>query len=140
MEKHNHIVLFDGVCNLCQSSVQFLLKHDKKGVLRYASLQSKFGRELLQKYQHQVDTNKIDSIVFVSDGRAYIESAAALEIAGFLDYPFNFLQIFWFFPKFIRNPIYRWVARNRYKWFGKEETCMLPTEDISARFLDNVEY
>lgn len=137
MEEHNHIVLFDGVCNLCQSSVQFLLKHDKKGKLKYASLQSKFGKELLQKYK--IDTNKVDSIVFVSNGKAFIESSAALKIAGFLNFPLNALQVFWIVPKFIRDRIYKWVARNRYKWFGKEETCMLPTEDISARFLDTVE-
>ncbi len=135
--QNNHIVLFDGVCNLCQGSVQFLIKHDKKGQLKYASLQSKLGGKLLKQYK--MDGENVDSIVFISNNKAYKESTAAIKIAQKLNFPFNLLQVFWIIPLFIRNPLYRWVARNRYKWFGKEETCMLPSEEISARFLDTNE-
>jgi predicted DCC family thiol-disulfide oxidoreductase YuxK len=134
MSEVKHIVLFDGVCNLCNSSVQFVVKRDKKAQLHYASLQSKVGQDLLAKYK--IDTKNVDSIVFVSNGKAYIESTAALKIAGFLQFPYNLLQVFIVIPTFIRNLVYRWIARNRYRWFGKEEVCMMPDASISARFLD----
>lgn len=133
MKQLNHIVLFDGVCNLCNGSVQFLIKHDKNANLKYASLQSEIGKELCNEFG--VDAVILNSIIFISEGKAYNESSAVLRITKFLDFPYNVLRIFVIVPKFIRNPIYRWIARNRYKWFGKEEKCMLPSESISARFI-----
>jgi predicted DCC family thiol-disulfide oxidoreductase YuxK len=134
MSEPKHIVLFDGVCNLCNSSVQFVVKRDKRAQLHYANLQSKLGQQLLN--QHKIDTQKVDSIVFISNGKAYVESTAALKIAAFLEFPYNLLQAFIIVPAFIRNIVYRWIARNRYRWYGKEEVCMMPDPSISARFLD----
>ncbi len=130
------IVLFDGVCNLCNSSVQFLLKRDKKGVFKYASLQSEIGNDLASKYG--VAASKLESMVFIDGGKAYTESDAVLNMTKYLGFPWNMAYGFIIIPKFIRNPIYKWIAKNRYKWFGKQESCMLPSEDISDRFLETV--
>lgn len=134
MELEHPVVLFDGVCHLCQSSVKFLIQRDSRRILRYASLQSPFGRDLLQSLGENPEA--MNSIVLVEAGRAYRESTAALRIAGHLRAPWRFLKIFRFLPRWIRDPVYRWIARNRYRWFGKDETCWLPTPELRALFLD----
>ena len=136
MIKKEKIVLFDGVCNLCNSSVQFLLKHDKKGQLKFASLQSDIGRDLITIYG--LDPDQMDSMVFIDNAKAYTESSAVLRIVKYLGFPWNLAYYFIFVPKRMRNPIYQIIARNRYKWFGKKESCMIPTEDVSDRFLEMV--
>lgn len=128
------IILFDGVCNLCNGRVKFVIKHDKKQRFHFAALQSEAGKNLLQQYH--VSDNNLQSFVFIEKGKAYTQSTAALRVCKYLD---GFYKIFYGFlivPAFIRNAVYRVIANNRYKWFGKQETCMVPTPAIKARFLD----
>ncbi len=127
------VVLFDGVCNFCDKSVQFMIQHDPEGYFMYASLQSDSGQEILKKYG--ISTEIIDTIVLVENDRAYIQSTAALRIARKLNRLWSLLYIFIIVPPFIRNSVYRFVARNRYKWFGKKDSCMLPDPEIRSRFL-----
>ena len=133
MTDWNRIILFDGVCNLCNSSVQFTIKRDKNELLKFASLQSEVGEALLEKYNLKGDT--IDSVVFIENGKAYTESTAAIKVARHLGFPWNLLQVFLIFPAALRNIVYQWIARNRYKWFGKKDSCMLPDASMQARFL-----
>jgi predicted DCC family thiol-disulfide oxidoreductase YuxK len=130
------IILFDGVCNLCNGAVLFIIKRDRKDVFRFAALQSEIGKKLTE--ERNIDTEKVDSIILVDPGVAYYSrSTAALEIAkefnGFwvLLRPFQFIL-----PESIRDGIYNFIARNRYKWFGKKESCMIPTPELKAKFLD----
>lgn len=127
------IVLFDGVCNFCNSSVQFILKHDKTGSLQFASLQSPTGQSLLQK--HAIPTS-VDSVIFVEGDTAYVKSAAALQIARYFGGIWRLLQVFRIIPAPLRDVVYDFIARNRYRWFGKRDTCMLPSPEVRARFLD----
>jgi predicted DCC family thiol-disulfide oxidoreductase YuxK len=127
------VVLFDGVCNLCNSSVQFLIQNDKKKQLRFASLQSDFGQEVLRKFNlPQTDFN---SFVLLEGEKVYLRSSAALRIAYYLGGFWNIFQIFWIIPPFIRNAIYNFIAKNRYKWFGKKTECMMPSPELRERFL-----
>ncbi len=129
--KHK-IILFDGVCNLCNSSVNLIIKHDKKDVFRFASLQSDFGQNILSKFN--LDSNITDSIVLIDGNHCYIKSSAALRISknmsGFYPLLFGFIII----PTFIRNWVYDYVAKNRYKWYGKKESCMIPTLELQEKF------
>jgi predicted DCC family thiol-disulfide oxidoreductase YuxK len=127
------IVLFDGVCNLCNSSVQLIIKHDKKRKFQFASIQSEFGKLQISKYQ--IDTRKTDSVIYIKNNNVYSRSAAALRIVKQLDGLWPLLFIFIVIPPFIRNLIYDFIARNRYKWFGKKESCMIPSHDLKSRFL-----
>lgn len=127
------IVLFDGVCNFCNHSIQFIIKRDKKGYFKFGALQSEEGKALLQ--QHGLSPEALDTIVLVEDGKAYSYSTAPLRIVKKLTFPWPIFYVFILVPIFIRNPIYKWISRNRYKWFGKQETCMLPTPEIRSRFL-----
>jgi len=127
------IVLFDGVCNLCEGSVQFLLKRDKQNVLYYASLQSDAAAELLPN--SGLDEKFLKSIVFIDEGEAFTESDAVLRICKYLPQPWRSLQYFRYIPKWIRDPVYRFIARNRYRWFGKKDQCMMPAEGVMERFL-----
>lgn len=126
------IVLFDGECHFCNGAVQFIIKRDRKGFFQFASLQSEIGQQLLLKYD--VD-RKIDSIVVIADKRVYIKSAAALRIGKDLDGAWKALSILNIVPKFLRNLAYDWVAKNRYRWFGKQEVCKIPSEEERKRFL-----
>ena len=128
------IVLFDGVCNLCDRSVQFILDRDPTGVFRFASLQSDTGRALL--VDHQIDPDALASIVVVDGETAYTRSDAALRIAKDLRFPWNALWGLRIVPRFLRDAVYELIARNRYRWFGTRESCRLPTPDVAARFLD----
>lgn len=129
----NAIVLFDGVCNLCNSSVQFIIARDTKAYFRFASLQSEVGKSLLAS--HHLSPDSIDTIVLVEKGNAFVRSAAALRIAQHLDGAWRWLSIFRVLPLPLRDALYNFVARNRYRWFGKEESCWLPTPDLRERFL-----
>ncbi len=129
----NPILLFDGVCNLCNGTVQFIIKHDKKAIFRFASLQSELAQNLL--VQHQVSIKNLESVVLISQNRIFTHSDAPLEIAYLLGGFWRFFYIFKLIPYFFRNAIYNWIARNRYRWFGKEESCWLPTAELKARFL-----
>lgn len=131
--KDKTILLFDGYCNLCHSSVQFLLKHEKKPDMYFSSLQSPLGVELLNEFF--IDPKATDSLVLIENNKAYTKSSAALRLAKHLNgiYPlaFGFMIV----PPFIRNSVYDFVARNRYKWYGKKESCMVPDPDLAKRFL-----
>lgn len=131
MEK---IVLFDSVCNLCNSSVQFIIKHDKKGQFLFGSLQGNYGQETLRKFN--LPTNEFNSFMLLEDGKLYTKSTGALRMLKHLGGAWSLLYAFIIVPKFIRDGVYNWVAKNRYKWFGKKEACWLPTPDLKARFLD----
>lgn len=128
-----NIVLFDGVCNYCNTMVNFAIRHDKKTILKFAPLQSDAGKLLKEKYKISTE---IDSAILIEDDTVYTYSDAALHIAKHLKWPAKILYGFIVIPKFIRQPIYKWIARNRYKWFGKKEECMIPTPDVKARFLE----
>lgn len=128
----NAIVLFDGQCNVCDKSVQFILKRDKEGYFRFASLQSETGIKLLKQNNLPID---IDSFVLVENNKVYMKSTAALKVSKNLDGIWKLLYVFIIVPKPIRDKCYEFFAKNRYKWFGKKETCMIPTPEIRKRFL-----
>lgn len=128
------LLLFDGVCNLCHGAVQWMLKRDRKERLRFASLQSQAGREALAETGH--DGPVPESVVVIEGGKLYQRSDAALKAASMLGFPWNLLVVFWIVPRPIRDAVYRWIARNRYRWFGKKEACPTPSPETRARFLD----
>ena len=135
MEKEiQKIVLFDGLCNFCNSSVQFIIRKEKKPEIKFASLQSETGKKLLEEYQ--VSTKDISSIVFIKDGKAYQKTSAALRICLGLKGLYSALAFFLIFPPFTRNWLYNFIAKNRYKWWGKKESCEIPTPQLRSRFLD----
>ena len=128
------IVLFDGVCNLCNGAVQFIIKRDKKKQFLFASLQGKTGKELLKKFD--LPENLFNSFILFEGDKVYARSAAALRIAKKLNGGWNLLYGFMIVPRFIRNGIYNIIARNRYRWFGKRNECMIPAPEWRERFLD----
>ncbi len=127
------IIFFDGICNLCNASVQFVLKRDKKKHFLFASLQSDVARNILLHKNKKINMN---SIVLLQDDVVYSKSDAALLILKELRFPYNILVVFKVIPKTIRDGVYDFIAKNRYKWFGKKETCMVPKDDVLERFLD----
>lgn len=135
IETQYDTVFFDGVCNLCNGAVQFIIRHDKKSMYRFASLQSDFAKDILNKYQINI-TEPPQSILLLRNGKIYSESSAALRIAQKLGGSWKLLSVFLIIPEFIANGMYRFVARNRYKWFGKRDSCMIPTPELRDRFLD----
>jgi predicted DCC family thiol-disulfide oxidoreductase YuxK len=128
------VVLFDGVCNLCNGAVQFIIKHDKKKQFRFASLQSDAGQQLLEQYNFPTD--ELNSFILIDNGTAYSRSTGALKVCKKLNGLWPMLYTFMVIPKIFRDSIYDWVGRNRYKWFGKKEECMIPTAELKARFLN----
>jgi len=128
------ILLFDGVCNLCNNSVQFIIRNDKQGKIRFAALQSDTGQKLLKL--HGLSTKQLQSLVLIENGKAYTHSTGALRVARLLDGGWSLLYGFVIVPAFIRNVIYRFVGANRYKWFGKKDNCMMPAPALKARFMD----
>ncbi len=130
--KEYPIILFDGICNFCSASVLFIIKRDPKGQFRFAALQSDFSKDLIG-----VADLTMDTLLLVEDGVVYKESTAALHIARKLRGGWKLLYGFIILPRFIRDPIYRLISRNRYQWFGKKDECMVPTPELRARFLDS---
>jgi len=131
--KNKTILLFDGYCNLCHSSVQFVLKHEKKQELYFTSLQSPVGIEILQRYS--INPKEIDSLVLIEKNKAYIKSSAALRLGKYLKGFYSLGIIFMIIPAFIRNWVYDYIAKNRYKWYGKQDSCIVPDENLAKRFL-----
>jgi predicted DCC family thiol-disulfide oxidoreductase YuxK len=127
-------ILFDGVCNLCNGSVQFILRRDPQARFRFASLQSEAGRRLVT--EQGLDPEVLNSVILIEEGRVYRESTAALRIARHMSGAWKLLRVFVLIPRPIRDVVYRLIARNRYRWFGKSETCWLSTPELRARFLD----
>lgn len=133
MKDHHKIILFDGVCNLCNGAVVFIIKRDKKNIFKFAALQSEIGRGLTSKFN--IDTSKVDSIILIDWDKHYEKSTAALQIARHLSGAYPLLFGFIILPKFIRDSVYDYIARNRYRWFGKRESCMIPTAKLKDKFL-----
>lgn len=127
------IILFDGVCNFCNGAINFTIRQDKHAKLRFAPLQSAKGQGLLATYN--IDSQAFNSFVLIDAGRALQKSSAALRVMRKLPWFWQWTQIFWLVPRFIRDGIYDLVARNRYKWFGRKEVCMIPSQDMRSRFL-----
>lgn len=132
---HSNIILFDGVCNLCSSSVQFIIKRDPNSMYRFASLQSDFGQQVLSRFG--LSTSDFHSIVLLSGNKIFQRSNAALEIAKNLSGGWPLFYAFKIIPRFIRDPVYNWISRNRYSWFGKKDACWLPSPELKSRFLDS---
>jgi predicted DCC family thiol-disulfide oxidoreductase YuxK len=131
--KEQPFILFDGVCNFCNSTVNFVIKRNKKTIIRFTALQTGIGQKLLQ--EHNLPAEVIQSFVFIEKGRAYTRSTAALKVCRYLNGIWPLCYGFIIVPKFIRDGIYNWIARNRYKWFGVRQECMIPTPDVKERFL-----
>lgn len=131
--QENPIVLFDGVCNYCNAMANFAIRNDKKAILKFAPLQSEAGKRFKAEYKIAPG---VDSVIFIEHGNVYTYSGAALRIASYLRWPAKALYGFIIVPKFIREPFYKWIAGNRYKWFGKKDECMVPTAEVRERFLN----
>lgn len=132
--QNKKIILFDGVCNLCNSAVQFIIKNDKKDVFRFVALQSELGNDICNYIG--VDQNKIDSIILYEPEVAYYyKSSAALEIAEDLGGIYSLISVLKIFPEKFRNYVYDYIAKNRYEWYGKNESCMIPTPELKNKFL-----
>lgn len=135
--KDKKIILFDGVCNLCEASVQFVIKYDKKDLFRFVALQSDLGKELIKHIG--LENKNIDSVVLYEPGIAYYyKSTAALEIAKNLGGFFHFGTIFRLIPNGLRNLLYDYVAKNRNQWYGKKVCCFVPTLELKYKFLDSL--
>jgi len=127
------LILFDGMCNLCAGSVRFVIARDPKARFTFASLQSEYAKDLLGRLAPGAELP--DSIVLIEGGVVRTQSTAALRVARRLRLPWPLLYGFIVVPAFLRNAVYRWIARNRYRWFGKQQTCMVPSQELRSRFL-----
>ncbi|MFT4612307.1 MAG: putative DCC family thiol-disulfide oxidoreductase YuxK [Glaciecola sp.] len=135
LPKNKQLILFDGVCNLCSSTIQYVIKHDKKNLFMFAPLESTIGQNIIKAYN--IDTEKTDSILLYSNENGLsAKSTAAMRIAKGLSFPRNLISIFFIIPTFIRNWVYDYIAKNRYKWYGKKEACMIPTPELKSKFLE----
>ena len=134
LQKNKKVIIFDGVCNLCNYSVLKVIKYDKKNTFIFAALQSKSGQEIINYLK--IDMSKIDSIILYEPGVSYdIKATAALKILKDFGGIWFLTQTFFVFPEGLRNFIYDFIAKNRYKWFGKKESCMIPTPELKPKFL-----
>lgn len=136
INKEKILILFDGVCNLCNSSVLYVIKHDKANRFIFAPLQGDAGQRIISEFN--IDAKKTDSII-TYDPRSHtvkLKSSAALKIASNMKFPFPLLGLFYVVPPVIRNLVYDFIARKRYKWFGKKDACMIPTLELKAKFLE----
>ena len=127
------ILFFDGVCNLCNGTVQWVIRQDSQQTIQFAALQSETAK--LKLNSSGIELQKLESLVFLEDGKIYTHSDAVLRLARVLGSPWSWVSIFVFVPKFIRDAVYKFIAKNRYAWFGKQESCMMPTPDLKKRFL-----
>ena len=132
--RRHHIILFDGVCNLCNGSVIFILKHEKAPIFQFASIQSEAGKELLAWCG--LPDNFSDAVIYINKGRIYQGSTAALKIGQTLKFPWSAISTLGLLvPKTLRDWVYQQIGTHRYQWFGKRDMCMIPTENLKARFL-----
>ena len=127
------VILFDGVCNLCNHAVQFVIKNDPAKQFTFASLQSSFGEKIL--LDNNLLANDLSSFLLIDNGRLYKKSGAALRVCKYLKGLWPLLYSFIIIPSFLRDSVYTWIAGNRYKWFGKQESCWVPTTELQERFL-----
>ena len=128
------IILFDGVCNLCNGAVNFVISRDRKNHFCFASLQSAKGQQLME--QHLLSANDVNSFVLIENGHSFTRSTGALRVSRKLDGAWPVLYVFMVVPKFIRDRVYNLIAKYRYQWFGKKDSCMVPTPELRARFLN----
>jgi predicted DCC family thiol-disulfide oxidoreductase YuxK len=128
------IILFDGVCNFCNGTVNLIIKHDKKRIFRFAALQSGIGQQLLK--EHHLSTTDLDSFVLIDAGKSYKRTTAALQIFPKFGGFWKLVNMLWIFPKPIRDAGYDLIAGNRYRWFGKKEACMIPSAEVRSLFLE----
>ncbi len=135
--KKQAVILFDGVCNLCNSSIDFILKRDRNDLFLVGPLQDNTARELVRKYNIREDY--LDSLILIEDGKAYFKSTGALRISRHLSGLWPIFYPLIIIPSVLRDPIYDWIARNRYKWFGQKSTCRIPTEQEAAKFISGKE-
>jgi predicted DCC family thiol-disulfide oxidoreductase YuxK len=136
MKNESPVLLFDGVCNLCNGTVQWIIERDPEGKIKFASLQSGVGRTLLQ--QHGLPVDQLNSVVLIDKGKVYLRSDATLQLLYLLGGWWAVLSLkLWVVPRFVLNAVYDYIARNRYRWFGKKDQCMMPSPALKARFLDN---
>lgn len=135
MNKHSNktILLYDGECSFCNGAVQWIIPRDPQGSIHFAATQGELGQ--LLKGQHHIPEN-IDSLILIDKGKAYLYSTAVLRASKYLHRAWPLVQLLLIVPSFIRNPLYRLFAKNRYRWFGKQQACLLPTPQIRARYLD----
>lgn len=125
--------MFDGVCNFCSGSVNFIIERDRQNRFKFAPLQSEIGERLLR--EHGIDKEKTDSVILIDDGKAFTHSTAALKIAKHLSGIWSWFYFFIVVPKPVRDFFYKWIAKNRYRLFGKMDACMMPTPEIRKKFL-----
>jgi predicted DCC family thiol-disulfide oxidoreductase YuxK len=134
LPRDKKIVLFDGICNLCEASVQYIIKRDKKDLFRFVPIQSELGQNIIKHIG--IINSSIDSIVFYEPGKAYyLKAEAVLTIVISFGGIYSFWKLFLLIPKSILNTVYDYIARNRYAWYGKKDNCMIPTPEIMAKFL-----
>lgn len=133
MKDIKSIILFDGVCTLCNASIDFILKRDHKNRFLVGALQEPVSKKVLSNFQ--VDDSYLDSLVLVENGKVYFRSTAALRIAKKLNRPWPLFYFLIAIPAFIRDPVYNWIGKNRYRWFGKKSTCRIPTSEEKQKFL-----
>lgn len=128
------VILFDGVCNFCNSAVNFTIKRDPNSKFRFATLQSDLAERLLA--ERQLSNTDLNSFVLLKDEKVYKRSTAALKVCRDLNGLWPLMYGFIIVPRFIRDGVYNWIARHRYQWFGKKDVCMIPNNDIRSRFLN----
>lgn len=133
MSTEHPTILFDGVCNFCNNTINFIIRQDKKGIFRFAPLQSPAGQQLLRQYK--LPLTSLNSFLLIDGSKVYKASTAGLKLYGKLSARWQWTQLFWVVPPFIRDGLYNFIAKNRYKWFGKREACMVPTPALRSRFL-----
>lgn len=134
MREEKKIVLFDGICNLCSSTVQFIIRRDKKNQFLFASLQSTPASELLKKYRYA--KSDLNSFILIDNNKVYTHSSAVLRVLKSLSSIWKVCYMFIIVPKFIRDSVYNYIAKRRYKWFGKKEECWVPSPELKEKFLD----
>jgi predicted DCC family thiol-disulfide oxidoreductase YuxK len=133
VDKDKPIVLFDGICNYCNSLVNFIIRQDKQKKLRFGTLQSNAGQRILQQWN--LPTDSFETFILIDREKLYTKSTAVLHLYKNLPWYWQWTQLFWIFPKFMRDAIYNIIANNRYRWFGKRNECMVPTAALRERFL-----
>ncbi|MGB0879061.1 MAG: thiol-disulfide oxidoreductase DCC family protein [Polaribacter sp.] len=132
--KNKKLILFDGVCNLCTNSVLKVIKYDRKNIFLFTAIQSEIGQKIITHLK--IDISKVDSIILYEPTVSYdIKSSAAIKVMNSFGGLWQMTRIFWIFPEVFRNVVYDFIAKNRYRWFGKKETCMIPTPELKDKFL-----
>jgi len=127
------VILFDGVCNLCNGLVKFIIKRDKKKRFRFAALQSNYAKYIEKKYG--LNLTDLNTVILIKDSKVYTKSSAVLHIAQGLGLPYSLAICFFIIPPFIRNHVYSFVAKNRYRWFGQQSFCFTPSQELKDRFI-----